>query len=36
MARLAQNGYVLAKFELNRTENNRVIDPLILCNFISL
>ena len=36
MARLVQNGYVLAKFEENRTENNRVIDPLILSNFISL
>ena len=36
MARLVQNSYVLAKFEENRTENNRVIDPLILSNFISL
>ena len=34
MARLVQNDYVLAKFEVNRTENNRVIDPL--SNFISL
>ena len=36
MALLVRNGYVLAKFEVNRTENNRVIDPLILSNFISL
>ena len=36
MARLVQNGYVLAKFELNWTENNREIDPLILSKFISL
>ena len=36
MARLVQNGYVLAKFEVNRTKNNRVIDSLILSNFISL
>ena len=29
MTCLVQNGYVVAKFEVNRTENNRVIDPLI-------
>ena len=26
-ARLVPNGYVSAKFEVNWTENNRVIDP---------
>ena len=36
MASLVQNGYVLVKFEVNRTEKKRVIDPLILFNFISL
>ena len=35
-ARLEPNGYVLAKFEVNPTENNRVIDPWRFSNFISL
>ena len=36
MACLVQIGYVLATYEVNRTKKNRVIDPLILSNFISL
>ena len=35
-ARLEPNGYVLAKFEVNPTENNREIDPWRFFNFISL
>ena len=35
-ARLVPNGFVSAKFEVNRTENNTVINPFRFSNFISL
>ena len=35
-ARLVPNGYVSAKFKVNRTENNREIDTLRFYNFIFL